>query len=365
MTRASTSRLCALVALCALPLRAHGQSPDRYAYGESDSPVLRWSARVMSGYELKREHDSRAQGSDERERYGVFLDQARLQLEAERGIVEVELSADLADALRPESPSELGQPPYLRDAFLGARFAKAVRLRAGHFKRPFSRLELTSNGVLPVRGRGLTNSLIVDDAGFGDRALGLMLWGKLPGKVAYYAELSNPDWTADASLEARGAGGNARVEWEVVPELTLGADYGCRLIVHSPGEDDHSHGAGLDAKLETGPLAVLFDARLAQVRSTASSSSPVAYGLVAYASYDIELDRELLLQPVLLAEYVDGGTDFSRNEAARGVLGLNLIVTDGLRVMPQVELVRSVRAASLESPWTNSERYYVLLSAQL
>ncbi len=356
MKLACSLRLCALALAFALPVRAHAQQPI------AEETVVRWNARVMPGYELEREHPSDRQPGEDTDRYGVFLDQARLQLELERGMLDAELSADLADALRPELiPSS---PPYLRDAWLGARFTKALRLRAGHFKRPFSKLELTSSGVLPIRGRGLTNSLIVEDAGFGDRALGLMLWGKLPGDFSYRAELSNPDWTDDASTETRGAAANARIEWEPVPELSLGADYAYRLRVVD-GEKLGSHAGGIDARLQTGALVVLFDARVGQLRETASSASPLGYGLVAYGSYDVALDSELALQPVLLAEYVDADTDFARDEAIRGVVGLNLILADGLRIMPQAELVRSVRAADGQSPWTNSERYYVLLSAQL
>jgi hypothetical protein len=307
------------------------------------------------------------QRGEDTEDYGVFLDQARLEIEVEHGILEAEVSAELADALRPAtSAAALDKPPYLRDAYLDARFTKALRLRAGHFKRPFSRLELTSSGVLPVRGRGLTNSLIVEDARFGGRALGLMLFGKLPSKLEYHAALSNPDWLADGSLETPGAAANARMEWEPVPELSLGADYGYRLeVVRGDAKDRHSHAAGVDAKLLAGPLEVVLDARLAQVPATAGNESPLAYGVAAYGRYDIDLGRGVVLQPVLLGEYMDADTDISRDEAVRSVIGLNLIPTEGLRVMPQVEIVRSLRDPSVTSPITSSERYYVLLSAQL
>ena len=321
----------------------------------------------MPGYELERTHPSPIQGGDDTERYGVFLDQARLEVELERGMIEAELSADLADAVRPAfSAAALDKPPYLRDAYLGARFTKALRLRAGHFKRPFSRLELTSSGVLPVRGRGLTNSLIVEDAQFGDRALGLMLWGKLPGKVTYHGALSNPDWTADGSLETPGAVANARVEWEPVPALSIGADYGYKLRVNDgDAQDDHTHAAGLDARVQACSLEVVLDARVAQTAPTPRSDSPLAYGLAAYGRYDIPVGRGVALQPVLFGEYLDADTKFLRDEGVRGVVGLNVIIIDGLRVMPQVEVVRSLREASVTSPVENSERYYVMLSAQL
>jgi hypothetical protein len=323
----------------------------------------------MTGFELERVRPAEAQGGRDTTDYGVFLDQARLELQAEAGMLSAEISADLADAIRPEtSAAGFDQPPYLRDAYLNVRFAKAVRLRAGRFKRPYSRLELRSSGKLPIRGRGLSNSVIVEDAQWGDRALALMLWGKLKGKLTYYVSASNPDWAPDADLEANGVDALARVEWQPSDALSLGINGGHKFRVE-PGEDVQANAAGIDARLHTGALDLLADAILAQLPAAtgaaASTDKPWAYGLVALGTYDIALGAPWTLQPVLSFEYADADAEVSQTEAVRVVAGLNLLSSDGLRVMPQVELVRPLGTVSAQNPWEAGERYYVMLTGEL
>jgi hypothetical protein len=325
----------------------------------------------MTGFELERVRPSPSQGGPEVTDYGVFLDQARLELNLEYDLLQIELSADVADAIRPRtSTGAFDQPPYVRDAFLDLKLHKALRVRAGRFKRPYSRLELRSSGKLPVRGRGLTNDLIVEGAPWGDRALGLMFWGKAPGKLTWYAAASNPDWAPDGDLEANGVDALARVEWDASDALALGVGGGHKLKVRA-GDDTHANALGVDARLRTGNLFLLVDVLAAELPdggaqgTTADAATPWAYGAVAYASYDLALRSPWVLQPVLLFEYADADADFSNTEAVRAIAGLNLIWNEFLRVMPQVELTRPVGGTSSLHPWPAGETYYLMLSAQM
>lgn len=334
---------------------------------EAEGPKLVWQGRVMTGFELSRERPSEEQNGERITDYGFFLDQARLSLEGEWDDLSIDISGDLGDAIRPKtSSSAFNKPPYLRNAYLNYRVNKAFRIRAGRFKRPMSALELTSSGDLPFRGRGLTNDLIIDDGQWGDRALGLMLYGRLPGKLRWHASATNPSWTPDGDLESNGVDAIARLEWEPADSVELGVSFGHKLEVRA-GHDYNGNAATLDAALDLAGLRVALDAVIAELTTFESQEvdAPIAYGLVGYATYQIPLAGEFALEPVLLGEYADADSEFSRTEAVRMVVGCNLRLADRLRVMPQVELVRPLGTAAAVNPWLASETYYLMFVAQL
>jgi len=365
-------RAALLTCACTLsrPGQAHAQeislepaTPEPVPQG----PVMKWEARVMTGFELERERPSEDQNGERVTDYGFFLDQARLSLEAEWKDLSLDVSGDLADAIRPKTSSAaFNKPPYLRNAYLNYRVHKAFRIRVGRFKRPISGLEMTSSGDLPFRGRGLANGLILEDGQWGDRALGLMLFGRLPGKLRWYVSATNPSWAPDGDIESNGVDAIARLEWAPADIVELGVSFGHKLEVRAETEYN-GNAASVDAALNVAGLRVALDAVLAQLttQETEEVAAPTAYGLVAYATYQIPLGGELALEPVLLGEYADADSEFSNTEAVRAIIGCNLRVAEHLRVMPQVEIVRPVGTAAAINPWSSGETYYVMMTAQL
>jgi hypothetical protein len=335
---------------------------------EPAGPTLVWQSRVMTGFELEKSRPSAEQGGEPETDYGFFLDQARLKLEAEWDDLSIDISGDLADAIRPKtSAGSFNRPPYVRNAHLTYRVHKAFRVRAGRFKRPMSGFELTSSGDLPFRGRGLTNDHIIEDAQWGDRAIGLMLFGRLPGKLRWYASVSNPSWAPDGDLESNGVDAIGRLEWKPVKIVDLGVSFGHKLEVRSDGEYN-GNAASFDAALEVAGLRVAVDAVFAQLTTEAADGvdAPLSYGLVGYANYQIPLGGELALEPVVYGEYADANGELSRTEAIRAVFGCNLRVAERLRVMPQVELVRPIGGTAAQiNPWESSETYYLMMTARL
>jgi hypothetical protein len=334
---------------------------------EPEGPKLLWEARVMPGFELERERPSEEQNGERVTDYGFFLDQARLSLEAEWDDLSLDVSGDLADAIRPSTSSAaFDKPPYLRNAYVSYRVHKAFRIRAGRFKRPMSALELTSSGGLPFRGRGLTNELIIEDGQWGDRALGLMLFGRLPGKLRWHLSATNPSWAPDGDIESNGVDAIARLEWEPADIVELGVSFGHKLEMRA-GAEHNGNAASLDAALDVAGLRVALDAVLAQLTTQATEEvdAPLAYGIVGHATYQIPLGGELALEPVLLGEYADADSEFSKTEAVRVIIGCNLRMADRLRVMPQVEIVRPIGTAATINPWSSGETYYLMMTAQL
>lgn len=334
---------------------------------EQEGPTIVWTGRVMTGFQVERERPSADQNGDAETDYGFFLSQARLKLEAEWEGLEIDVSADIADAIRPKTSSAaFDRPPYLRNAHLTYRVHKALRIRAGRFKRPMSGFELTSSGKLPFRGRGLTNDLIIEDGQWGDRATGLMLFGRLPGKLRWYASVSNPSWAPDGDLESNGVDAIARLEWRPAKTVELGASFGHKLEVRA-GTQYNGNAASLDASIDLAGLRVALDAVLAELttEATEAEGAPIAYGLVGYASYQIPIAGDYALEPILLGEYAEAHGEYARTEAVRAIIGCNLRVADRFRVMPQVELIRPIGTAADINPWSSGETYYVMLVAKL
>jgi hypothetical protein len=335
---------------------------------EPEGPTFVWQPRVMAGFELEKVRPSAEQGGEPETDYGFFLSQARLKLEAEWDDLSIDISGDLADAIRPRtSPGSFDRPPYLRNAHVTYRAHKAFRIRAGRFKRPMSGFELTSSGELPFRGRGLANDHIIEDAQWGDRATGLMLMGRLPGKLRWYASATNPSWAPDGDLESNGVDAIARLEWKPVKIVELGVSFGHKLEVRSERQYN-GNAASFDAALEVAGLRVAVDAVFAQLTNRASPTedAPLAYGVVGYANYQIPLGGELALEPVVYGEYADADGELSRTEAVRAIFGCNLRIAERLRVMPQVELVRPIGGIAAQvNPWESSETYYLMMTARL
>ena len=77
-------------------------------------------------------------------------------------------------------------------------------------------------------------------------------------------------------------------------------------------------------------------------------------------SRNIVLSKNFTLEPVVLGEYSDASAEHARSETARGVLGLNLISYQTLRLMPQVEVVDWLGEPSSFSPPQSLSAYLML-----
>jgi hypothetical protein len=68
------------------------------------------------------------------------------------------------------------------------------------------------------------------------------------------------------------------------------------------------------------------------------------------------------LEPVLFVEYADADTSLTQTESLRVAVGLNLWAYEGFRVMPQLEIVRSIGDTSDQNPWLESEAALLVFS---
>jgi hypothetical protein len=344
----------------AAPQPKEREKPERW-------PRFEFGARLMTGWELQTERPSGEQRDDDRTDHGFFLDQARIGFRARlHKRILANVSAELADAVRPERGEEgFSGVPYLRNAYLNLRFYKKVlQLRVGRFKRPFSRLENRSTGVLPFRGRGLINGLVVENAQWGDRELGMMLWGRLRApRLAWYVSLSNPDWQPDEDLENQGADLLARLVYSPAKWLSIGANGGHKVIKSPSGAVESFNAMGGDFRVKTGNVYLAAEALAGQLPD--EEGRPFAFGITGYGSYDVALSEDYTLQPAVFLEYADANAELLTTEAIRAIAGLNLLWLDRIRLMPQVELVRPLGRVSEFNPWFAGESFYLLLKVTI
>lgn len=316
----------------------------------------------MAGYEYELEKPTAAQGGERSETQGFFLEMARLQVEAKlRKQFEVELSLELSDLFEPTPQAELERPELLRDAFLEARFRREVRLRVGHFKRPFSRVELRSGFRLPMRDRGLLNDLLIEEARWGDRALGAMLWGKFKQpKLSWHLAMMEADWHPE--LDREGYDVIARLAYEPWRWLSVAANAGRKSLTLTD-ETVTGHAFGGDLRLRLGNAEVTVEGNYGE--QLLEPGAPGAFGALLLFTYDVELTSVVVLQPVLFAELADAHAEFEQTEAVRVVAGANVVHHDTFRVAPQIAVTRPLGDVSVFNPWEERVEGYLMIALGL
>jgi hypothetical protein len=337
---------------------ASGKKPKK---PEPAYPVFDVSARIQTGLEHQQTSPGEGQVEDD-SRQPFFLDSARL-----------ELDMDLNDELSASFGAELTDEPVVRDAYVNVKLDKALQIRAGHFKRPISRTELTSIGRLPFRARGMGNQLL-RDSDWAGRTIGVMVWGKLKRpKLQWSVAVMNAAQTIDVSHidQIRGADLLARVEYEPLDWLEVAIHGGHKITEQfADGPNVQLSAVGGDVLLKVAALRIVLESTFGQnPRPPAPPSqqgrTPFAAYALAYATYDIALTDALVLQPVVVGEWADTDLDVSEDETLRAVLGVNLVAWQGLfRVLPQVELIRPLGDVSVRSQ-LETTTLYLLLSLQV
>jgi hypothetical protein len=304
------------------------------------------------------------------------LRQARVGVDARyTDVLRARLTLDLADLLDSPKPGKV-----LRNAWLNVRAHELFQIRAGHFKRPFSRLEMRGFSSIPFIGRGLFNSLAVEDLGWGDRAVGVQLWGETqperPGfdRLRWYVSVTNNA----LSGAPHGVDAHARLVYDPIHWLSIGVN-GAFKNVQDPLADEAAcrstwkrgpdcrrnvFAAGGDLAFNIEEFYGSVEVNLAQDWLYADFS-PWVLGALGYASYDIEVGKRTHLQPVLFGEYVDSNMSFAESEAIRAGGAFNVLWTKHLRIIPQIEFVKPLPPVTSFNRFTTRQVYGVWLAVQL
>ena len=310
--------------------------------------------RVMAGWEIDHKRPSEEQTATPGLGNEFFLRQARVKLGIDyKKIFRIRASIELADALKNFNVDRIS---YLRNGYAEARFHKAARLRFGHFKRPFSRLELRSPTDLPFRGRGLANDRIIEDRNYGDRSVGGMLHGKIdPARLRYAVGVFAP------AHRTEGVDAVARLTAKPWKWLSIGAGGLYKRVENGTGDKVDVGAAGADFRVSYKGFQFLSDFIMG--RDYLVPGEPWSLGIVGYTSYDVDLPKKFILQPVVLAEWTDIDIGVSQNDAVRAVAGVNVIWRKRFRIMPQAEFIRPMGV--IGNPFVEKDTYYIMLAISL
>jgi hypothetical protein len=334
---------------------------DPEAEPEPDYPIFDPQVRLIMGLERRKVHLVTGQIAEDN-RQPFFLEQARTELD-------IELNDDLSGSFS----AELAADPVIRDAYINVKLEREFQIQAGHFKRPISRIETTSTGKLPFRDRGLFNRILLRRGEWGNRSLGVMLWGKFKKPdFHWYAAVMNsaPSMDVPDLEQQRGFDALGRVEYQPTEWLSIALNGGHKIMepyVGGPNLDLNAFGG--DIRVRTGGFYMVLESIAAQnPRPTPpppqAGRTPFAWVVMGYATYDIALADWVTFQPTLVGEWTDTDGDISQDEAVRALGGLNFLFFDeALRVMPQVEVVRPLGEVTLRSH-VKRETYYLMLSTE-
>lgn len=290
-------------------------------------------------------------------------------------ILQVRVSAELSDLLDNPKPGKV-----LRNAWANIAIRPGFQIKVGHFKRAFSRLEMRGFSSIPYVDRGLFNGFAIEDLGWGDRAVGMSVWGDIeparPGlhRFRWYLGASN-NVVAGAP---HGLDSHARVTYDPLAWLSLGINGAYKYVqdgladeavCRSTWKRDAScrrnvFGAGGDLTFDVKDFYASVEANVVQDWSYADTS-PWVLGALGYASYDIRVGPRTRLQPVLFGEYVDTNLSFAESEAVRAGATFNVLWTKHLRVIPQVEFIAPLAPVTAFNRFVPRQTYALWIAVQL
>jgi hypothetical protein len=337
-------------------------------------------ARLVAGGRLVREEPVvDAQGTEVGQpvrRGALDLRQARVGVDARyRDVLRVRATLELSDLLDKPQPGMV-----LRNAWANVRVHPGFQIRAGQFKRPYSRLELRGFSSIPFIGRGLFNRIAVEDLGWGDRALGVMLWGDIAPALLGLDRLR---WQLSVTNHAvsgapHGFDAHARLTYDPTHWLSFGTNVVYKSVQDPLADEDTCRAtwkrgpecrigvfaAGSDVAFEIEGLYASVEVNLAQDWLYVDES-PWMLGALGYASYDLKVGERTRLQPVIFGEFVDSNMSYAESEAVRAGTGFNILWTKRLRIMPQIEFVQPHEPVTSFNRFVARQVYGLWIALQL
>ncbi len=260
--------------------------------------------------------------------------------------------------------------PVVKDAYGRLKFDRALVVHVGHFKKPFSRLKMTSAWDLLIPIRGALNGLAIADTrhgGFGGRDLGLMVSGRFQwqGRLRYYLGAFSGTDIATGQKENR-KDYVARLQWRPFKGLEFSVNAAHKLFEQA-GLDRTANLFGADL------LWRFFDFHLqiegAYGDNVEARAGHKLLGGHAIVAYRIGLSADWSLRPALMAEYLDPDSEVQWGKLLRFGGALNFDYRESLRVVLFAELAtdRGRYESTLEDDhWVEGDdRFFVQLNLML
>ena len=293
---------------------------------------------------------------------GIFRYQVRDEAKYDGWTDEVRLNRARFDArwqptkrLRLMLELELTQGVEIRDVFVRYNFDRALRLKTGYFKKPFSLLRMTSRWDLLIPRRGLIDRHTVGSSlfgGFGARDAGVMLYGRFGKRrgvrVRYYAGVfdgwrltdaffRDPDNPNEDNTSHRDY--LARLQVGLFDKVFIGVSYNhkrARMALAPGAEMDRTFNAvSGDVLVSVAGFGLLAEG----IYASNPNAAPDHYLLGGHGtiSYRIEISDTLALTPAFMAEFLDPDDQVDGKSALRLAGALNLDIGKYTRVILAAE----------------------------
>ncbi len=324
------------------------------------NPEVRVAGRVFALYMMRDRHHWRQAQRNDVPLHEFRVSTARIGLEWSHGkLIDGEVSLEATD----ETGDSQGALAFLRDAYVRIKPMRELKFRMGQFKKPFSRLELTSRGRLRLIERGISNEWIIEELGYGDRDIGLQLEGRFGKRkevpqVEYQIGVFNGagrnlrEADLDGSMDLAG-----RVEADLAEWLSLGLNASYKqfdtstYVLSEPAEVPRTAVAGgADFQLDVEQLRVHGEALLArdhffQARDQTQYEPRNSLGALLLVSYKHRIAKKwrLAVEPLAKGELLDPDTSLADSHILSATLGANLHIGRSLRLMLQADRTRTSR----------------------
>ncbi|RKY17221.1 MAG: hypothetical protein DRP90_06935, partial [Planctomycetota bacterium] len=288
---------------------------------------LRLRGRLQTRFEVEREREG-SWSSGFRLRRARFdarfmpSEQARLVLEL-----------DGAEVLELGGPEAAGVE--LKDAYGRYEVRDAFRVQVGRFKKPFSRLKMSSSWELPVPVRGLLNRHAVggtSHGGFGGRDIGLMIFGRMKGlaRLRYYVGAFGGDGLFEGRRESH-KDFVARLQVRPFKGLRVAVDATHKLYHDLEGRTRTANLFGADARLRFRGFTLLLEGAYGD--NVDAGPGRVLWGVHAIASYRFGPWDGWALTPAAMVESFDPDAGIAGGRALRFCGAVNLDVGEIFRLI--------------------------------
>jgi hypothetical protein len=240
---------------------------------------------------------------------------------------------------------ELSAAPAVRDAFVDVAATPVAHLVVGQFKKPFSRIELTAAGKLPLTTRGLVNERLIEDFAYGGRDVGLMVHGE--AGPAWYA-VGTFNGTQGAPEVDTAKDFAARVELDLGKAADVGASGS--IVQRNPDIDGYEawfrRAAEVDGHFRMGPVDGVVEVIWAE--EPIPQSQRDQFGATAYALLRTPRFNDVSARPIAKVELLDDDVRLPNDHAWAGMLGVNFDFRAPLRVLVQYQEIWPTDRSSIE-----------------
>jgi hypothetical protein len=287
---------------------------------------------------------------------------ARIQLKWSHGtLLDGQVEAELAKESNEDSAEKSATWSPLRDAFVRVSPLKQIAIRMGQFRRPFSRIGLTSPRTLKLINRGVSDAWVNGELLFGARDIGLQLEGTF-GKnwgVEYAVGVFNGTGRNQREIDGKGAKDFVgRVIGHLGKHVQVAANVANKNWDNPPATVSYKSQAwmfggdvAVDYKSFFGMVEGGFGDNYQAIENYLGSDSKKSSYVLGLVAYKIKLTDiwDTAIEPLAKCELLSVTNGDADSNVYAGTLGANLYLGSLYRLMVQGDWIKPTNSNALPS----------------